>query len=140
VSLGVVRGRIVSRFESVSSAYFLGASTTPMTRDELFAVMDALPVPPQDGEPAPPSILDIHQETFSQALSTSADSQTTQSYDIYLGVSVIVYRGLRVFVTLRDVAYGDIGRYIVPGPGPTMQTKTLTAGYEGYNVGISWRF
>jgi hypothetical protein len=141
VSLGVVRGRIVSRFESISSAYFLGSSTVPMTRDELFAVMDALPPPPENpGDPLPPTVLDIHQNTFSQSLSTSADSQTTQSYDIYLGVSVIVYRGLRVFVTLRDVAYGDLGRYIVPAPGPTMQTKTLTAGYEGYNVGISWRF
>jgi hypothetical protein len=140
LSIGVVRGDIRSTFESTSSAYFLGASTVPLTRDELFAIMDSIPPPPADGEPAPPLVTDINQRAFSQSLSTTSDSQTTATYDIYLGVNVICYPGLRVFLTVRDVSYGDVGRYIIPSPGPTMQTKTLSAGYEGYNVGISWRF
>jgi len=38
------------------------------------------------------------------------------------------------------VSYTNVGEYVVPKPGPSTVATSLNAGYEGYSVGLSWRF
>jgi hypothetical protein len=135
ISIGLIRGTSESDYSSISSGYFLGGSTVPMTPEELFAFLTSPPpVPPG------PTVGDIHQDSFLVALSSRSASQLGQSFDVYLGVQVLVYQGLRVFATIRDVSYTDAGQYVVPRPGPATETTSLDTGYEGYAVGLSWRF
>jgi hypothetical protein len=63
-----------------------------------------------------------------------------QSYDVYFGVQVIAYKGLRVFATLRDVSYLNVGEYVVPKPDHSVERTNLNASYEAYSVGLSYRF
>ena len=67
-------------------------------------------------------------------------SSFAQSYDLYLGVQVVAAKGLKVFTTLRDVSYVNVGEYIALDANLGIQTTSLNANYEGYTVGLSWRF
>ena len=62
------------------------------------------------------------------------------TYDAYVGVEGTVWRGLKLFLILRTLYYQNAGEYVVPRPDGTIQRTTLNAGYEGYGLGISWRF
>jgi hypothetical protein len=53
---------------------------------------------------------------------------------------VTAYRGLKIFGTLRDVSYINVGEYVVPTTGFSNTRTSLNAGYEGYTIGLSWRF
>lgn len=132
ISVGLVRGETKSNFASTS--YFYSQSTapdTPLSFAELSAILSS-------GTQA--QIEGIQQRAVVAPLSAKADDQFAQSYDIYVGVQVLCYKGLRVFATVRDISYANVGEYVVPRPGPSTETTSLHAGYEGYSLGVSWRF
>jgi hypothetical protein len=133
----VVRGKNDSSYSSSSSYYALKG--VPMTTEELIAFLASPPVQDPDSPIVVPKITDISQVSVVKANFISS-TLFAQSWDVYLGVQVICYRGLRAFLTLRDVSYTHIGEYVVPKPGPSNQTTALNAGYEGYTVGLSYRF
>jgi len=132
VSVGLVRGTNRNAYSSTSSFYSEStAPDTPLTFEELSTILSTGSQAQIDG---------VDQRVVVAGLSTNSESQFAQSYDIYLGVSVLAYKGVRVFVTVRDVSYNNVGEYVVPRPDATTESKSLDAGYEGYTVGVSWRF
>jgi hypothetical protein len=145
ISLGFIRGKAEGTYTSTSSYYNLTKGPTagvPLTKAELFDIL-ANPQPPAD--PTDPNAVYVPQiadiiQTSSTVSQRTSHSLLAQSYDVYLGVQVICYKGLRAFATLRDVSYTNIGEYVVPKPGPSTETTALNAGYEGYTVGLSYRF
>lgn len=127
LSIGLIRGKAESVYTSTSSYYYgLGG--------RILDIVDYLST-------ATPAQIDaVDQQSVTVGLSTASNSQFAQSYDVYVGLQVIAYKGLRVFGTLRDVSYMNVGEYVVP-TYPLSNTRTsLNAGYEGYTVGLSWRF
>jgi len=132
LAIGLIRGSASSDYASRSSYYFRGSVPgVPLTSGELFTILSS---------GSATEIADVDQKIVAVGVSQSPTSQFAQSYDVYLGLEVKVYRGLKVFSTVRDVYYANVGEYVVPKPGPVNVRTSLSAGYEGYVVGLSWRF
>ena len=134
LAIGLIRGSASSAYSSQSSFYYQsqdGVGRVPLTKDQLFAILS-------NGTAS--QIASVGQEVVRTGLTQSPTSQFAETLDVYLGLEVKVYRGLRVFATLRDVYYANVGEYVVPRPGFTDVRTTLSAGYEGYVIGLSWRF
>ena len=136
LAIGLYRGKGESSYSSLSSYYTTDADpNVPLTTEELFALL-SLPSDPAD----PPPTADVFQQQVSVRITTQSDSLMAQSYDLFLGFQVRAWRELRVFGTLRDVYYANVGEYVVPTTGFSSDRKSLNAGYEGYTLGLSWRF
>jgi hypothetical protein len=139
LSIGLIRGSANSQYVSRSSFYFDTQNPgVPLTKDELFAILSS-----GDEE----AIGNVFQEVTVVGLIQEPISQFAQSLDIYFGLEVYLYKGLKLFGTLRDTYYANVGEYVVPqpaaSPGATVKTNErtlLNAGYEGYVIGLSWRF
>jgi hypothetical protein len=141
ISIGLYRGKSQSSFSSISSYYaFTYASGTPLTKDELFSLLSNPPPVDPNANPPTPAIADVSQFAVQTRLNTLSTSMFAQSYDLFVGLQVTVYKGLRVFGTLRDVYYANVGEYVVPTNGFTSDHRPLNAGYEGYVLGLSWRY
>lgn len=137
LSIAVIHGKSESHYSSQSSYYALASSPdVPLTTEELFALLSQVPSSPTD----PPATSDVFQQLVNTRLSTFTDTMMAQSYDVYVGFQVAVWRGLKVIGTARDVYYANVGEYVVPTTGFTSDRKVLNAGYEGYTLGVSWRF
>ncbi len=146
VSLGLVRGRVRSEYLSTTSYYALiGSPNVPLTSDELIAIM-ANPWPegqlidPNNPPAQPHSLSELAQIPVGVGSRVDTSSQIAQSFEIYVGLQAVVYRGLRVFLTLRDVSHIDVGEYVVPNASGGNDHQTLNVGYEGYTLGLSYRF
>jgi len=132
ISVGLVRGKSKNAFTSTSSYYArTNDPDTPLTFEELSDIL---------ANGTEEEIQGVDQISVTTSLSTTSESELAESYDIYVGVQVLAYKGLRVFATLRDVSYRHVGEYVVPRPDGTTETTSLDAGYEGYTVGLSYRF
>jgi len=141
LAIGLIRGSKSSEYSSQSSYYFqyqdIGGATVkvPLTTAQLRAILS---------NGTQEDIALVGQENVDVGLSQSATSQFAETLDLYLGLEVKVYRGLKVFATLRDVYYANVGEYVVPQPGfadvPRSFRTSLSAGYEGYVLGLSWRY
>lgn len=132
ISIGLIRGTPHSQYSSVSSYYFKnGAEDVPLTKDQLFAILST-------GTEA--EIENVNQAVVVVGLRQPSTSELAISYDVYVGVEGTVYRGLKLFAKLRDVYYSNVGAYVVPTSGVSTEKTALNAGYEGYSVGLSWRF
>ena len=158
LSVGLIRGTSQGAYASATSYYNLASSpNTALTKDQLFAIIENGctndPVNRPDcvaqpgGPPRPAYISDILQTNVNVGVAAAPRSQLGQTYDVYFGLKVIAYKGLSVFVTARDVSYINVGQYVVPQKAVDSsqtplgtQTTNLNAGYEGYEVGLSWRF
>ena len=136
ISLGLVRGKAQAAYSSLSSYYARDSSPgTPLTTEEFFALLST---PPDDQGNGP--IDHVFQQSVIVRLSTVSNSLLAQMFDVYVGFEVPVWRGLKVFGTMRDVYYANVGEYAIPTIGFMSDRKTLNAGYEGYCLGLSWRF
>ena len=132
LSVGLIRGSGSSAYSSQTSFYFQEPlSDVPLTPDQLFTILST---------GTRDDIALVGQRLVFAGLNQPSTSQTAETFDIYLGVEVKVYRGLKLFATLRDVYYANVGEYVVPRPGLTNVRTPLTAGYEGYVFGLAWRF
>jgi hypothetical protein len=132
LAIGLIRGSASSAYASQSSFYFQAPNVTvPLTRDELFTILNS-------GNDQ--AISRVAQNLVHVGLQQSPMSQMAETLDLYIGLEVKVYRGLKLYGTLRDVYYSNIGQYVVPRPGFTDVRTQLNAGYEGYVFGLSWRF
>lgn len=137
LSIGLLRGKSESSYSSETSFYALATSPdVPLTTAELFALL-SLPIVP--GSTTLPTV-DVFQNVVDVRLTTLSDSLLAQSYDVFLGFQVTAWKELKVFGTLRDVYYANVGEYAVPTTGFGNSRKSLNAGYEGYTLGLSWRF
>lgn len=133
ISVGLIRGTASSGYTSISSYYYEEPDSidVPLTRDQLFTIL---------ATGTESQILKVGQQSVLHGLGQSPTAQSAETLDIYLGLAVKVYRGLKVFGTLRDLYYANVGEYVVPRPGSTNARTPLSAGYEGYVIGLSWRF
>lgn len=140
ISIGLIRGRAESAYTSVSSYYFLnGTPEVPLTTDELVEILNYF----CEGDPTVcpgPRASDVLQGSTILGLTSSSKTLFAETLDVYVGVEVTAYRGLKVFGTLRDVSYFNVGEYVVPTAGFSNARTSLNAGYEGYTIGLSWRF
>jgi hypothetical protein len=132
ISIGLVRGDSTSAYVSTSSYYFInGAETVPLTKDQLFAILST---------GTPDQIGAVNQKDVVVGTHQHGTDQFAVTYDIYVGIEGTVYRGLKLFARLRDVYYANVGEYVVPTGFGSNERTSLNAGYEGYNIGLSWRF
>jgi hypothetical protein len=133
LSIGLIRGSVSSAYTSQTSFYYQEPDRdTPLTYEQLFSILST-------GSEA--EILRVGQQLVHAGLTQSPTSRFVETLDIYLGLEVKVYKGLKVFGTLRDVYYSNVGEYVTPAPGFVSNVRTeLSAGYEGYVLGVSWRF
>jgi len=132
ISVGLIRGSESSQYSSRSSYYYQEPDRdVALTRDQLFEILN---------NGTEPEILQVGQEIVYNGLIQPDTSQFAQSLDLYLGLEVKVYKGMKVFATVRDVFYVNVGEYVVPRPDFGQETTELSAGYEGYVLGLSWRF
>lgn len=133
LSIGLIRGDSHSSYQSTSSYYFLnGAETVPLTKDQLFAILS-------NGTPQN-QIGAVNQAVVIIRTKQQATDVFSVTYDIHVGIEGTVWRGLKLFANLRDVYYSNVGEYVVPRAGGFHDRIPLNAGYEGYNLGLSWRF
>jgi len=132
ISIGLIRGSATSQYSSRSSYYYQEPDRdVPLTTEQLFTILS-------NGSEA--EILRVGQQIVYAGLTQSPTSQFAESLDLYLGLEVKVYKGLKVFATVRDAYYANVGEYVVPRPEFGEETTQLSAGYEGYVLGLSWRF
>jgi len=131
LSIGLIRGSEYSQYYSLSSYYYQAPYPgVPLTPEQLFDILN---------NGSEQEILRVGQQFVFNGLTQTPTSQMAETLDIYLGLEVKVYKGLKVFGTLRDVYYANVGEYVVPRP-LGVETTQLSAGYEGYVLGLSWRF
>lgn len=133
LAIGLIRGSASSTYASLTSYYYSDLDLEPLalTKDQLFEILSS---------GTPEEIGSVHQALVVDGLNQSPTSQFAETLDIYLGVEVTVYRGLKIFGTLRDVYYANVGEYVLPQTDLTDERTSLSAGYEGYVLGLSWRF
>jgi len=132
LSIGLIRGAANSAYVSRSSYYYDTANPgVPLTRDQLFTIL---------GSGTATEIGSVDQAIVFVGDVQNPISQFAESLDIYLGLEVYLYKGLKIFGTLRDVYYNNVGEYVVPTVGFTNTRTPLSAGYEGYVLGLSWRY
>lgn len=143
LGVGLVRGSESSSYTSQTSYYFttynpptdppgpVDETPRPLESDELIEILS---------NGSAEDIQKVGQKAVTVGVNQSQISQFAQSLDLYLGLEVKVYKGLKVFGTLRDVFYANVGEYVVPRPGFINERTSLSAGYEGYAIGLSWRY
>ncbi len=138
LSIGLINGTADSSYTSTNAYYFLDSDpTTPLTKDQLFYYMNISPFPT---DPPHVSVLNVDQGQAVAGSRSGGTSQFAQTYDVYVGLEVTAYKGLKVFGQLRDVSYINAGEYaVIQSDGSTL-TKSLNVGYEGYLLGLSWRW
>lgn len=129
LSIGLIRGASESSYSSTSSYYFVtNFEDVPLTKEELFAILET-------GDPGT-----VNQAIVVVAARQNAIDQIGVTYDLYVGVEGRVWRGLKLFAQLRTLYYANAGEYVVPKLDGSLQRTTLNVGYEGYTLGVSWRF
>jgi hypothetical protein len=132
VSIGLIRGESESSYQSTSSYYFQSPNQdVPLTKAQLFAILST---------GTETQIEAVSQAVFDVRVRQPKTDQIAVSYDVYVGVEGTLYRGLKLFLRLREVYYANVGEYVVPTTTGTNERTTLNAGYEGYSLGLSWRF
>ena len=132
LSIGLIRGSANSAYFSRTSYYFQAPNLdVALTKDELFAILSST----DDAE-----ILKVGQAIVFAGDTQAPTSQFAETLDLYVGLQVDIYKGLKVFGTLRDTYYANVGSYVVPRQGFYNERTNLSAGYEGYVIGLSWRY
>jgi hypothetical protein len=132
LSIGLIRGASENSYQSTSSYYFVsGAEDVPLTKDQLFAIL-------QSG--TSDQIEAVSQAIVTFAVDQPKTDKIAVTYDVYAGFQGTVWRGLKLFATLRQVYYSNVGEYAVLKPDGSIEKTPLNVGYEGYCLGLSWRF
>jgi hypothetical protein len=132
LSIGLIRGASTSNYVSRTSFYFDDANPgVPLSKDELFTILGA------GGEA---EILRVAQSVVFVGTYQPPMSQFAQTLDVYFGFQVNIIKGLKVFAALRDVYYANVGQYVVPDADFSNARTNLSAGYEGYVLGLSYRY
>jgi hypothetical protein len=137
LSIGLLKGETSTYWQSQTSYYYEGFQDDEvgpphyLSKDELFFIMN---------NGTPEQILGITQISVTEALSVSNASQAAQTFDLYVGLESRIWRGLKVFATFREMYYQNVGARNVRAPDGTIKTTSISFGYEGYLLGLSWRF
>jgi hypothetical protein len=133
LSLGLLRGKSTSTYKSLNGFYVssFGGETHYITPQEMVTIL-------QTGTQN--EILAVSQQYLFTAYYAPNVSQAGQTFDGYVGVQSMVWRGLRVFATFRDMYYQNVGMDQVLNPNLTVTTTSKSVGYEGYKIGASIRF
>jgi hypothetical protein len=132
LSIGLLRGRVSTYFKSQTWYYF---TTLPephyLSKDELFDIMNS---------GTEEEIGAISQAAVTEGLAVQGASQAAQTYDIYVGLESRIWRGLKVFATFREMYFQNVGARSVLTADGAVETTPISFGYEGYLLGLSWRF
>jgi hypothetical protein len=132
LSIGLLRGKVTTSYQSLTSYYYsTDGGYHYLSKDELFDILN---------NGTENQIKQVGQDSVTVALSAPNVSQAAQTFDLYVGVQSAVWRGLKVFATYREMYYQNVGARAVPTTALTIDRQTLSVGYEGYLVGLSWRF
>jgi hypothetical protein len=132
LSIGLLRGKVSTAYKSNTSFYFTSEGGGHyVSHDELVDILT-------NGTET--EIKALSQRPASDSLDVQDVSQAAQTFDLYVGIQSAVWRGLKVFATYREMYYQNVGAKNVPVPGPAIATESFSIGYEGYLLGLSWRF
>ncbi len=137
VSVGVIRGKAKSQYSSESSFYRSRNFVTPDNPDGLVPQDEFLLILSNGPQS---EILALEQRSVVTGFATTGVSIVAETFDLYVGLEATLYRGLKVFATLREMYYANVGEYVAPSISFSNDRTALSAGYEGYTVGLSWRY
>jgi hypothetical protein len=132
LAVGLLTGDMSSRYKSKTYLYINNAFQPPviLTPEELLAILST-------GTAEDIALIEQVQ-TVSDVYSPNV-KHASQTYEAYVGVQSTVWRGLKVFATFRELYYSNVGERLgLSSQGITTASKSV--GYEGYLVGVSWRF
>ena len=138
LSLGLIRGKVSTTYKSINWFYQSAVDGHYIGRQELIDTLQFGPVHCDDTHPL--CIDAITQEDVFNGYYAPDVSQASQTFDAYVGFQSMVWRGLRVFATFREMYYQNVGASAIPTTDFVISTETKSVGYEGYLLGVSWRF
>lgn len=138
LSLGLLRGNARSFSKSQSSFYFSAGTAGPPATPPHYVSGQELIDTLTNGTPE--EILAITQQNVVLSYYAPKTSLMGQTYDIYIGAQSPVYKGLRVFAMFRDMYYANVGQIATFDANGDLRNESKSVGYEGYLVGLSWRF
>ena len=130
LAVGLLTGKMSSKYET-NTFFYVYNSTPPiiLTQEELFFILES-------GSQADIDL--ISQDGFNFAAYTQPTKQAAQTYEAYVGVQTTVWRGLKIYATFREMYYSNVGERL--SVDSTIESASRSVNYEGYLVGVSWRF
>jgi hypothetical protein len=149
ISLGVLRGNVDTRYASTTSAYFLRdeAGNILLTFEEVLAIIAAEHLPDPDGTNQTELIT---QGTFTTGVALRNRTRMVYEFDVSMGIDFKIWRSLVGTVGLRELGYVDVTSDVRRGTPVLQPTGTVnlerveendkSAGYEGFFIGLSYRF
>ena len=142
LSLGALRGRIDTRYESSVSAYFFNDPAHPelglqyITFEEVQQIIASELPGPVDNDPT----TKISQAVTFDSIGYRNRSRGIWELDLSIGAEFKIWRSLSGTVGLRELYYADIASEVRTGVFGQVEAKDLSVGYEGFTLGISYRF
>ena len=130
LSVALYRGKLDTTYESRASFFFDQETGQILTNDELIAAFNQVEDPQAD-PPVPAGTENVFQAFDVYNRRAPGQSQFAQSFDVYLGIQVNVWRTMNVSVLMRELQYLDVAADLF---------DTHSIAYEGYGVGLSYRF
>jgi hypothetical protein len=130
LGISLLTGKLSTKYET-TTFFYLNNSQPPviLTPEELFDLLN-------NGTAEEIGL--ITQNGFSVDAYTPPTKQAAQAYEAYVGVQSTVWRGLKVYATFREMYYDHVGARL--SVDATLETSSRSVNYEGYLVGVSWRF
>jgi hypothetical protein len=143
LSIGALRGKIDTRYESTVSAYFI----RPEDGDPFLATFEQVQAAVAQGEDGARSVFQGVDTVF---VAFRNRSRMTWELDLSFGAEFKIWRSLSGTVGLRELVYGDVAADVTRGNPVLSPTGTInfqsvneenrSVGYEGYFVGLAYRF
>jgi hypothetical protein len=148
-AVAVLRGDLDSRYDSTTHFYaIVDSGEIVRVLAPPYSEFEEREIP---GDPSSaPLINSIFQQDLPIGLRTTREGANADVMEGYIGVRWRAWRGLEAFAGFRSVRYTDVGADVRPevvfiGDNDVVNLQTVTttkhpAGYEGYYVGVSYRY
>ncbi|HEX4825456.1 MAG TPA: hypothetical protein VFV19_14220 [Candidatus Polarisedimenticolaceae bacterium] len=140
VSVALVRGGVSSTYKSFTSFYQSAIDGHYIDKEELFNTLQFGPATCDVASGITECIAAITQATKFIGYYAPNQSHAAQAWNGYIGLQTPIWRGLRAFVTFRESYYQNVGLDAVLHDDQSVTTTAKSVGYEGYELGVSWRF
>ena len=152
LSLGVLRGKIDTRYESSVSGYFFNDPDDDQeaARQITFAEVQQIIANEQPGSGDGDLTSRIFQDPTEVRVGYRDQSRLAWELDLSITAEVKLWRSLSLNLGLREMVYADVASDLRRGtpvlqPTGTVNFQTVTeekrtVGYEGYFAGLSYRF
>ena len=140
LSVGLVRGHTSSIYKSFASFYQSTLDGHYIDKAELENTLQFGPTACDPENGIVQCIDAITQVTTFNGYYVPSAPQAAQTFEGYVGVQSMIWRGIRLFATFRELYYQNVGQFAVLHENSSVTTTSKSVGYEGYLLGASWRF